>query len=1184
MINLRYQILNKVGEGRSQVFKALDTYNESYVALKILSKVRPAEEHRLLREEFFVLSKLSHPNIINAYEYGIVSYTDTDDWNKYRIAESDSMLVLEYFDSLSLDNYLDKIDDPALLKLIREIASVLQYLHNSNLVYTDLKPENILISNLDEPTLKLVDFDLVSVAANKGLNSIRGSSFFLAPEVLKREGISYASDLYSLGVLIYRILYKKFPFSSFSTIHDIKLSLEAYKEIQDSIGTGSLNEVVKKALNTSPEKRPASCIHFLHELGLELKTNTIEERPPSIYYDRNNLLSNITAYLGTKDNIQPIEISGSVDSGKSTLLKKLENDSEDIILITKEDIDYKQSFFFVLINKLCSNGFLHKNLSTEIKSLIKSLLTHPAEITFQSANRVISKISEKCSFTLLLDDFNDYDSITRENIIKLVPLLISKGIHVLIAFESETVQTTPLFLKSVRINIDKLSDSEVEEFLKLSLSPLLPIDEIARIIHTYSDSKIGTIARMVTILISSKYLRINKSDRSLSVEADCFEKELLEVDDFELENSLLKTSEVSSSILYLLCVLNRELSYEDISDIFTISIDEVRTSIRALSQANLVKGNALDEKCRLLSERIRLAIEAKTSVPNSFYIRIAKWMIKHRSDFNAFDIASQFENGDDLESSFQYYFVEYTRAISNSAFNYAVRILEHTLSLNLPSDKQVKTKYELSKTYFKIGMAKECISEIESLLILEIDKDLRTELLILKGENEIAQARYQAAINIFHQLIDAGLTQSQENKILISLADANLYLGNFSITQDISMTLLDFEELELADKGKVHNLLALVCIYRDRNYEEAIFNLQRAIEFFEASNQIDRVSGMKINLGGIYAMQADYENAKLNWNEALLLNQSVGNLEQEAKLLLNYGVLSFDLCEYETAKEQYMKSLTIFESAGDLNSIGLAYLNLGEVNSAQGQFEDAEMCFTKSEEIFKKIGSFAQLSETLFALGKHYFLVGNITLLAVAIKQYTALISDNLISTSDTKYIKLLDGLICLLENKSEMAEQLLGESIKNFSANGEREDQINYHLAFFALVNCLIIKRKLVDAKSLLDGCIISKTIPQKNIYDSEKELYLGLIAYKSQKDDPTIHLSNCITLLADSTLNLICVKAFYIESMHYTKRGNIYKANKLAKISDSIIDELSFSYLDKTKQSNFKMHMKFLLECLNN
>lgn len=1183
MINLRYQIINKVGEGRSQVFKALDTYFGNHVALKILSKIRPREEHQLLREEFFILSKLCHPDIIKAYGYGIVSYIDLEDWDKYRIAENDSMLVLEYFDSLSLDNYIDNIDETTLLKLIREIASFLQYLHNSKLVYSDLKPENILINNLQKPTLKFVDFDLVSSATTQGLNSIKGSSYFMAPEVLKREGIFYVSDLYSLGVLIYRILNRKFPFNTFSTIHDIKLSLEAHKNIQDSNGTGFINEVVKKALNSSPEQRPKSCIHFLHQLNLELKTNTSEERLPSIYFDRNNLLNEITSYFHRKENIQPIEIVGSIDSGKSTLLKKLECSSENIILLTQKDLSNKHSFFFTLINKLCSNEFVHRHLSKEIKGLIKTLLTNVEELTFQSANKVISQITEKCSFNLILDDFDDYDSVTRENILDMIPILIAKRIHILIARENNNKLTSPLSSKSIRINIAELSNSEVEEFLKLSLSPLLPINEIARIVISYSDLKIGTIARIVTTLVSSKFLRINRSDGSLIIETDCFEKELLEADNLELESSLAQTNKVSSEILGLLFILNREISYEHISEILEKRIDEVRNNIRTLSQINLVKDNSLDQRCKLTSERIRLAVQAKTIVPNSFYIKIAQWMIKNRADFNAFDIASQFEKGGDLNSSFYYYFLEYTRAFTNSAFNYAIRILKQVLSLDLSFDKQVKTRYELSKTYYKIGMANECISEIESLLASEIDQDLRTELLILKGENEIAQARYQTAIDIFHKLIDAGLTQTQENKILISMADANLYLGNFSITQDISMTLLDFDELELADKGKVHNLLALVCLYRDRNFDEAIINLQLAIKLFEESNQIDRVSGMKINLGGIYAMMADYENAKLNWNEALILNQSVGNLEQEAKLLLNYGVLSFDLCEYDKAKEQYMKSLAIFESISDLNSIGLAYLNLGEVNSALGQFENAEICFFKSEEIFKNIGSFAQLSETLFALGKHYFSVGNTTLLNSIVKQYTDVINDNLISTSDAKYVKFLNGLHCLLENKFELAEQLLGESIKNFSVSKEREDQINYHFAKFALVSSLIAQRKLLEAKSHLESCAISKTVPQRNIYEAEKEFYFGLIAYMSQRGDPTTHLSNCISLLSDFPLNLTCAKAFLIESLHYAERGNLHKADKLNKISNSIIDELSLSFTDKAKQSTFKMHIKLLLESLN-
>jgi len=1180
MINFRYQIISKIGEGRSQVFKAFDSQNKIFVALKVLSKGRPREEHLKLREEYFTITQLDHPNIIKVYDYGWVLFHDIDDNKYHNISEQDSFLILEYFESFSLDNFWERINEPILLRIIQELCSALHYLHQSNFIYSDLKPENILISyNLDNLQLKIIDFDLVSHPSNTKNPLISGSSFYIAPEVLKKEERSFRSDLFSLGILIYRIIYKSYPYNSWRTIDEIKASLFSPIQFPETSYSSSIKHALKKLLSTKPEDRHTSCLNLLYDLGLKIPINKYSNNILTTYFDRDNLLVEVIECLDKKNSVRPIEVRGKLGTGKSFLLKKIEHDKDNCIFISVRILTSKISFFHVLLNKLLTNIHINQSLSPELKTLIMNQLISQSNLEFEFVYKILALVSNKVTFTILIDDFVELDSVTKENIIKLVPFLISKNIQILFAIDSDNISSIPLFSNSMLFELKALTIEETTQFVNSNLSSFLPIGDILRIINVHSDLRIGSIVQLISRVLNSEFLKFEPLIKTIYLETDSAGEKLLISKETELEQIFHMLNQQAINILELLALINRPLNSLQISDFLKVNHPDLGDNLNLLIRKDVLTYNHYDGCYRISSGSVRLIIKNKIDSQEIFHSRIADWMVKNNVNFDYNEIAVQFENARMYDQSFYYYYQEVIRAISKSAYGFAIEILEHLSSIPLDVNKQIQIKYELSKTYLRIGKTKESNFVLESLLLLPINANLRVDLLIQKGETEIALGLYQEAINILEPLLNSKLPSEKINKIQVALSDAYLYLNDYSKVFLICNSLLKKNDLGLEETGKVHNLLALAFIYRDHNYPDAIINFKSAITLFEKAKKIDRVSGMKINLGSIYAMILDYENAKIVWNEALTLNESVGNLEQEAKLLLNYGVLSYDLCEYETAKDQYSKAKIIFESIGDVNSIGLAFLNLGEVNNALGLFSEAFDCFIKSENIFSEIKSFGELAELLLVSAKFFFSVGDKTALNSAFEKYSELINQDLIPAASQNNAKIFKGLILTAENKLEEATAILKEIVIEFSDLKEREEQSNYYFLLFNLVESLISQGQLHEARNYLEKCVISKSVPQSQILKAEKEFYFGLITFRLQDGDPILYFSNCISILEDYPLNLLSAKSFYISAEYYNQRGNTYKSTKLQEISRAIVEHLANNFDDEEKLNCF-LSLKFVTE----
>jgi tetratricopeptide (TPR) repeat protein len=254
-----YRLLRLLGRGGTgDVFLAerVDGHVAQQVAIKVLrQRSLPGFQARFLQERQ-ILASLQHPGIARLLDAG-----ETADGRLY--------LALDYIDGVAIDKYCEGLDLPATLRVFLSVCDAVAYAHRNLIIHRDLKPSNILVRASGEPTL--LDFGIAKILDAAGDDTRTQERLmtpdYASPEQLRGAAHSTATDIYSLGVVLYRILTGRLPGDN---------SKPALPR--------DLEFILAKALRKEPEERYSSVEAMADDVRAFLEWRPIRARSGDAWY------------------------------------------------------------------------------------------------------------------------------------------------------------------------------------------------------------------------------------------------------------------------------------------------------------------------------------------------------------------------------------------------------------------------------------------------------------------------------------------------------------------------------------------------------------------------------------------------------------------------------------------------------------------------------------------------------------------------------------------------------------------------------------------------------------------------------------------------------------------------------------------------------------------------------------
>jgi serine/threonine protein kinase len=263
VVNERYEVVKCLGAGSMGMVYACRHRELSghLVAMKVLfgEVAKDPTAAARFRNEIVASYGVNHPNVVRAYEY----FRDGD-----LIA-----FTMEYIsggdlaDKISLEEPMPVKD---VIRMLSQMTSGVQAIHNAGIVHRDLKPENILLTSQGD--VKITDFGIARTTTGPRLTEhggVVGTIDYVSPEYLERGQVDHRSDIYAMGIMAYEMVTGETPFRGKSVIETMTMRLKTDPALPHTLRPDcpvELSQVIMKALTRNPDKRYQSASQMLTDL------------------------------------------------------------------------------------------------------------------------------------------------------------------------------------------------------------------------------------------------------------------------------------------------------------------------------------------------------------------------------------------------------------------------------------------------------------------------------------------------------------------------------------------------------------------------------------------------------------------------------------------------------------------------------------------------------------------------------------------------------------------------------------------------------------------------------------------------------------------------------------------------------------------------------------------------------
>ncbi len=1203
MINFRYKILGKLGEGGAgKVFCVHDTLHDRQVAMKVLGA---SAERRIdvdeLRKEFSVLMNLSHPNLVQVYDFGMVLHSDQEG------------LVGEYFYTMewapgvdSLSYFQAQKPSSSRIELLEEVCiqtlSVLAYIHREGVIHFDIKPQNLIVTEWGQPpelVVKLTDFGLSTATFEAGVVPVRGTLEYAAPEMLQGCPIDSRVDLYSLGVTMYQLWEGHCPFEASSPVELVKkiLTEELPPLHCEAQRPSPLPRLIEKLCAKNPVDRFSNALEVLLEFTDHLPEDVLRKycslllRPKFVGRGREKevVQEAINIIVQGKGSEKVFAIVGTEGIGKTSLLREVAKTARAGGIFVAEvggvgSVSPFASIAPTLLQvemelrsrgekaKIPDRGYLHSNLPGGEKS---RALSEDGAADWAADRRAarcyadfLLAASEKVPLVLIADDVEQMDEMSLETLKAVSERLKDGKIMLVIGFTADSPSELPFDQANVRsILLDELQPGDVAELVKTCIGGhghAAGIPE--RLYQLYGGIPILLVEALRTI---TDHLPLKREA----------EEALLEDITRRLEEILPSSLEGFFSRRFL------KLSKEELLLLQVIASFEYPPSIRLLKRivpmqeirmSNYLEGLQREGHVSLLENGERCHIR-HTKLGRYLYSSIGEGRQKLHEFIAAkyaespeplswpemSELGRQYENAGNEEKASELYEAASDLALEQQVILQAIALYEKAVALDRSppgTDRYIVLREKLARAYFLSGGHQKSFQLYEQLLSqLSSDDARRRSVHYGAGKALSRLGDAPRALRHFEEALALTTGGRDLFDILQEIVALKIASGLFREAVSICQSQ---KEYALAQPNK--ELLASVETNLGRaefflgHFENAKDSFTTAYEIYSSVQNKQKTIDSLMNLGNVLSATQEFRGAIAHWREALELSQLLGTLNQEAQIRNNLGIAYYHLKQFDEARQCYSRAREIFTALNSKSGIALALSNLGEVAYAEGDYEQALDSWSDALRLYRDMGDYGAIVETLLQMAQVYSVLTDTQAMERGLEEAERLVAEYRLSIYDGQLAQL-KGSLLLLQGKYKGAREALEKATSLFYQDRQLEK------LYWARLRLAEVQKRLgavSKAAELLQSTYDEPELGSFPLLKAECAFMLGCIAREhaeAANEKPLVWFRQGLELIKDEIVSEVSWKLPNALAREYALRSQRAKAEECYLHSKLVIEHLA-------------------------
>jgi predicted ATPase/phosphoribosyl 1,2-cyclic phosphodiesterase/anti-anti-sigma regulatory factor len=984
LIGKRYQIQNKVDEDAlTAVLRAIDTWTDETVAVKIINPAFSAETIERVIRQSSQLTSLEFPHIVD-----IVA------WEK----EGDLSFIVEaYMDGPSLQDLLDRkepITPDDALEIALDLTQTLEYVHSRGIIHSDLRPQHIFMT---EESIKLAGFGLGRLL--EGRNLLEAPLLFLptpylAPEQILGQALDARTDLYALGVVLYRLFTGRLPFTgSDAEIMRAHLYQEPVPLRQlNPVVSPSMEHLILKLLSKNPNGRYTSAqqAHRISSnLTISVDDPTFLHRAPFIKREEQLEILQSCWQSAQEGNGHLVFVTGESGVGKTTLVQQVVTQSEPPVLLVGRCREAEGKTANHLFSEV-----LHAYFTTvppefhdeEVRNLLSNFVRLVPEIRhmlpdlspphlppdeeqlrlMSSLTQFVKRATQERPWFLILENLQWADSGSLELLRYLSHHLPKMRLLIVGIYRDVELEPGHPLLEMIRdlgshptfkeLSLGRLDLAGVQQILAFIWQQYVPKALVEKV-YRQTEGNPFYVEEVANGLM----------DDGLVVWQDG-RWQFPTLDELRLPSSvheavwrrISRLNPVTQNLLREAAVLGQTFRFEDLQAISGLSEWEVLEHLDVALERQLVQEVPGERLLRFRHAEIQQVLYADLGVLRRRLLHrtVAEW---HEKAYQPQDrsrsaddsaptaptyslLAYHYHHAEDPERERHYAWLAGRQAAAQFANAEAVNYFSRALKLTPDADllEQYELRLVRERIYDRQGVRE---AQAEDLVAL-------AELVERLADGSPAAVRRQAEV---------ALRQSHYADI------TGDYLAAVAAARSAIELAQACADVRLEAVGHLKYGAALTNL---GEYSKARPQFERALTLAEAADLLQIKARSIRNLGIVTWQQGDYTASKSYDQQALALYQEIGDLHGEGKALGNLGVSFSDAGEYAQATEYYGHALKIYQQIGDRHGEAVILNNLGLVADRQGDYATAASYLVQALTICREIGDLLGEAQRLSNLAK----------------------------------------------------------------------------------------------------------------------------------------------------------------------------------------------------------------------